>query len=372
MILTPDLDYYEEQMSPLNPDFVDFHFGGSDGNLAPRILPGAVYGFQPLSPAELSRLTMQARIEGNAIRARAGLPPFLPHGHQPQPVPPPAAVPPPLPPPPVPGALGGVIGPAAAGGGAADTWVAIEDAGPYKAGDVVGQDPAPLPPGSLVVGEKGLVISNGQAVFVKKVPQTEVARFKLQDLRILPVAFDAQGVRRREFNLCVSLMTDTPPQGGGLQLTGPSTAINVLKGLRDQNFTPTTFHDHWVRTSEIPTGNRSIYEHECLSRILESLVTIDQLNIGALQGVELLVRRMQVIREAHRISPASPDYSAADHFMGWKYKRAAQVDADLAAHVATELKNEAAIAKESRKAREEQKQRRQGPPKKGGDGGADK
>ena len=68
----------------------------------------------------------------------------------------------------------------------------------------------------------------------------------------------------------------------------------------------------------------------------------------------------------------SPDYSAADHFMGWKYKRAAQVDADLAAHVATELKNEAAIAKESRKAREEQKQRRQGPPKKGGDGGADK
>ena len=38
---------------------------------------------------------------------------------------------------------------------------------------------------------------------------------------------------------------------------------------------------------------------------------------------------------------------AADHFMGWKNKRAAQVDADLAAHVATELKNEAAIAKES-------------------------
>lgn len=134
MILTPDLDYYEEQMSPLNPDFVDFHFGGSDGNLAPRILPGAVYGFQPLSPAELS--------------------------------------------PPVPGALGGVIGPAAAGGGAADTWVAIEDAGPYKAGDVVSQDPTPLPPGSLVVGEKGLVISNGQAVFVKKAPQTDVARFK--------------------------------------------------------------------------------------------------------------------------------------------------------------------------------------------------
>ena len=48
--------------------------------------------------------------------------------------------------------------------------------------------------------------------------------------------------------------------------------------------------------------------------------------------------------------------------MGWKYRRSGQgVDAGLAAHVAAELKNEAAIAKEARKAREEADHRRRNP-----------
>ena len=79
---------------------------------------------------------------------------------------------------------------------------------------------------------------------------------------------------------------------------------------------------------------------------------------------------MQFIREAHRINPSSPDYSSADYFMGWCYRKQSQgVDSSLAAHVASELKNDAAIAKESRKAREEQRQRRGNPPKQGGGGG---
>ena len=79
-------------------------------------------------------------------------------------------------------------------------------------------------------------------------------------------------------------------------------------------------------------------------------------------------------QRAHRISPSAPDYSAADHFMGWKFRRTGHgVDADLSAHVANELKTEASIAKEARKAREEQDaRRRRNPPKKGGDGGQDK
>ena len=47
--------------------------------------------------------------------------------------------------------------------------------------------------------------------------------------------------------------------------------------------------------------------------------------------------------------------------MGWRYKKGGQViDAALAAHVATELRNEAAILKEARKAREEENNRRRG------------
>ena len=203
---------------------------------------------------------------------------------------------------------------------------------------------------------------------------SQASEFTLEDLRVLPVRFDNEGVRRREFNLSVERMSGQAPQGGGLQLSGPATCLNLMKSLRDQGFTPVTFHEHWIRSSEIPRGDRSTYEHEVLSRVLESLACVDQLNLPALQGVELICRRLQVIREAHRISPGARDYSAADHFMGWKYRKSGSgVDSELAAHVANELKAEASIAKEARKAREEQDaRRRRNPPKKGGDGGQEK
>ena len=61
--------------------------------------------------------------------------------------------------------------------------------------------------------------------------------------------------------------------------------------------------------------------------------------------------------------------------MGWKWRRSAQgVDMQLASHVAQALKDEAAIAKEARKAREEQSMRRKNPGKgaQGGGGGDQK
>ena len=351
MVLTPDLDLFEEQMSLANVDIIDFHYGGAAGALAPRIAPGSVYSFQPLTPAVLADFMLQGRIQGNAIRAAAGLPPVGPGGAAPPVAPVAQAVPAP---------------PVAAVAGAAgveDTWIAMEDGGRFKVGDTIVQDPNPLPPGSLVLGNRAIITSDGHSVVLRKVPASEVASYRLQDLRILPVAFDAQGQRRRDFNSAVGIMDATPPQGGGLQLKGPAITLNMLKNLRDQNFTPTTYHEHWVRIGEIPRGDRSVYEHECLSRILEALITVDQVNCPALQGIELVSRRLQVIREAHRASPSQPDYSAADHIMGWKFKRSAQIDMDLAQHVAAELKSEAAILKEARKAKEEQSQRRPNPKK---------
>ena len=79
--------------------------------------------------------------------------------------------------------------------------------------------------------------------------------------------------------------------------------------------TPSSFHEFGC---DIPKGDRSTYEHECLSRIFESMVCVDQLNPSSLQSAELVIRQTQVIREAHRLSPSAPDYTA-DHFIvSWK------------------------------------------------------
>lgn len=53
MILTPDYDVYEEEMSSICIDLVDFHYCGPQGQIPPRIQPGTVFGFGPMTPAQM-------------------------------------------------------------------------------------------------------------------------------------------------------------------------------------------------------------------------------------------------------------------------------------------------------------------------------
>ena len=123
IIVTPDLDVYEEQMSLANGDFTDFRFLGAHGMIPPDIPAASVYGFQPLDPMELARLRVQA--DALAIGARAA------HPVPPHVAPPPLAVPVPPPPPgmlvPQPPAVAALAPPVQVQVGAADTWVACED-----------------------------------------------------------------------------------------------------------------------------------------------------------------------------------------------------------------------------------------------------
>lgn len=364
IILTPDLDQHPEELSLQNSDLDDFEYLGASAVPPARIPLNQIYGFGAMDPADLANYMRQGRLMADAHRQAQGLPPLAA-------VAAPAAVPGQ-----VPGAapVAAAGGPAAGGGAAPGgfCWVCLEDSGGRSRGDVVVHEPGVLPVGHVVLGDKALIphISGaGESCLVKRVAVQDAAALKLSDLRVLPVHFDAQGLRRREFSQAVGIMVDGVPQGGGLQLEGPTTGLNILKAMRDQSMTPTSYHEYWIRTADIPKGDRSVYEHECLSRILESMVTVDQLNICALQGAELVCRRMQVIREAHRVSPSSPDYSAADYYMGWKYRRGAHgVDSGLSSYVAGEMRSDAAVMKEARKAREEAQARRQNQNKKGSGG----
>ena len=74
-------------------------------------------------------------------------------------------------------------------------------------------------------------------------------------------------------------------------LDGPPSALNVLKSMVARGLTPVTDHEHWLRTHDIPKGDRSQYEMEVVTRVLEALIMNDQANIPNLRGAELLVRR---------------------------------------------------------------------------------
>ena len=133
----------------------------------------------------------------------------------------------------------------------------------------------------------------------------------------------------------------------------------MMKRMADYGGITDAAHQSWLRAQSVSAADRSVYESEALHAILGALTMIDQVNLPNLVGGELLVRRIALIREAHRISPGAPDYSASDHFMGWGRRReGGGIAPALSRHVATELQSEAAVAKEARKAREEQQLRR--------------
>ena len=72
--------------------------------------------------------------------------------------------------------------------------------------------------------------------------------------------------------------------------------------------------------------------------------------------MELLLRRLQLIEEAHALSPSAPSYEGSEHWMGTGRRRGAVlVDPRLSKHVATRVKDETEVAKERRKAREERR-----------------
>lgn len=208
----------------------------------------------------------------------------------------------------------------------------------------------------VAVGDHGILNRSGApAVFVKRIPdEARVEMILQQDLRVLLVHYDGQGERRRPFALAVKEMNGEEPEGGTVLAQAPRTAMWTMKDMLTNGGDPRQHSEWWLRAARVPEGDRSGYEMEVLTTVRFAMATIDQLNVPALTSGELLCRRVALIKQAHRISPSAPDYSSSDYFMGWGSRRSgATIPPHLAQHVAEQLRSDAAIAKEARKAREE-------------------
>ena len=98
IILTPDHDMYEEQLSPHNPDLKAFYFLGPGGAIPGHLNAANVYGFAPILPNRMANYYVQGRALADAARVARGLHAPVPPAVAPAMVPPPPA--------PVPGVFG--------------------------------------------------------------------------------------------------------------------------------------------------------------------------------------------------------------------------------------------------------------------------
>ena len=96
-----------------------------------------------------------------------------------------------------------------------------------------------------------------------------------------------------------------------------------------------------------------------MSELLQQAVTYDQLRVGELACFETIARRMQYWEDyycqmlADKESGSGTGTAEQSLFMGSRSRGSALVSPDLRDYVATSLKDQSAIQKERRKAKEE-------------------
>ena len=130
----------------------------------------------------------------------------------------------------------------------------------------------------------------------------------------------------------------------------PRTTLSYLKAVAGVAESCFSQHLAWVSQSRIPEGDRAIHENEVLSRILDTALVYDALNVSNLACMELVVRRKQLLAEAHSYNPMAPSYEGADHYMGTAYRPGgAIVTPELTEYVARKMQQESSILKERRK-----------------------
>ena len=351
-IATPDLDVYTEILDGSNPDLQHFYLGGPGGGLPRGVPANCIYGFAPMTAMEYSRLMREGAavaLAERTARGMVGLPPVL-------------GVP-------VAAAAAGAAAPPVAGGAGpgplaaapVEVWVLGECCGGRKIGEQV------VPPAGLpTLGDYGLMSmvdmdGNSRAVLIKKMAIDQIPAFCDERVRY---ARDATAVDGEERSAADDI---TEMEGFPYE---PRTCLPYLQAIVSVSESAYGQHLQWIQQAKIPEGSRAIYEDETLAHILDVAVCYDGLAVCNLASFELLVRRRQLLAEAHSYSPNAPSYEGAEYWMGNRFKTGGGiVIPSLTEHVARRLHADAQILKERRKL-EENKGKAKGKPSKGGPKGA--
>jgi hypothetical protein len=347
IICAPDLDVYAEDLSVTNVDLQGLRVRAAVGGVPYGINAATVYPLPAWTVAQQAGIAQLASVEAAAERLARGI------GAG-------AAV---------------VVAPAVAGAGVAAgavagrRWVLAETVEGHAIGEQVA-----FPVGAAQDGEYGLMTLPGmrvpRPVLVKDIAIADLDVFceerigwardsvaiagndlsVSEDVRTLSIKFAPDGTRSRTFRESVQEMTlvdfdDFP--------FAPRTTQAYVKEVCKMAECCHSQHLGWVQKSKIPDGDRAIFEDEILSQAIDLAVMYDGLCISNLACFELLIRRKQLIAEAHVHNPGAPNYEGADHWMGMGSRPGgAIVVSSLTQHVSSKMEAESRILKERRKAGE--------------------
>ncbi|CAK0825783.1 unnamed protein product, partial [Prorocentrum cordatum] len=186
-------------------------------------------------------------------------------------------------------------------------------------------------------------------------PKDGVAQV-IRDDRLLAMAKDSSGIRKKLFRDAVQEVTESP--WPGWPLLGPRTAAWCVRFNAEQDSHPRARHTKWLHETGLTQADLGVADHEVAMRAFEFGLVYDQVNVGELVSFELLARRAQMAewRYRDRLAPRRADETAEDEhlYMGTGETRGLIMMAPfLVEHISTELHRESQVMKEKRKLREE-------------------
>ena len=371
--LTPDFDMYIEDYD--SDDFLEARLRPADGSIPAGIPIHQVYDFlndvggpalvaylqQALPEAVAARIALGiaagglpgaapapgAGIGGGALGAAvpapppggalqaalaAALPAALPAG----------AVGPCLGPPALPGPVAGAI---AAGGAIGGGGVGLQALPGFGLGGGFG-----AAGGGLAGLARGLGVGLG-AIGAAASPSGD------NDLRTLAVRFDEQGKRHRDFRSGILEMTEE--KFDDYPIKGPRCLLWGLKFMLEHGNSPTGWHAKWKSDLKLQSTDPGVETHDTLCRIFQYGTCYDQLNLGNLVIAETMMRELMFVEEKHRDritgggKEGGGSVSEKALFTGHEQRVNLCIFPELVAYIGDEMRKEALIMKERRKAREE-------------------
>ena len=149
------------------------------------------------------------------------------------------------------------------------------------------------------------------------------------------------------------LIAEVPCSDAGWLLECPRSSAWWHYVTTSEGSTPIVRHQRGASSSWSSQTDKSIYEHSVLSEVSEKALCIDQLDVTKLCSLELCVRRLQLIAEAHRVNFTQPNYQGSEYWMSARSRKGGiLVTPHLSRFVAEEQRQGNAIPREKRKAAE--------------------
>ena len=145
-----------------------------------------------------------------------------------------------------------------------------------------------------------------------------------------------------------SLTTSSFPIAPGI--VKPPSSLSLAKYFERHGGDPRRWLQEWMRIKKIESGDRIYHELKVLIDIFYYSGVFDQLNIGALVGIECAALRIQLIIEAYQ-NPAKPNWESAKFFSG-STSIEDGVQSELKGFVTKKAKEEAEVWHARHRARE--------------------